>query len=148
MIVRTSVRILLVLVVLLVGYAAGRTSGGEPVRAQTTAGRVFEMRTYTAPDAEKFAMLQARFRDHKTKIFAKHGMTNVGYWVPEDAPLSQNTLIYILAHPSREAAKKSWDAFRNDPEWIKARDESQKDGTLAPKVDSVYLNPTDYSPLK
>jgi NIPSNAP len=75
-------------------------------------------------------------------------MSHVGYWAPTDPPLSENTLIYVLAHQSRDAAKKSWDAFRADPEWIKVRDESQKDGPLATKVDFVFLNPTDYSPLK
>src|SRR5260370_4295183 len=76
-------------------------------------GRIFELRTYTTNEG-KLDALQARFRDHTMRIFQKHGMTNVGYWVPEDKP---NTLIYIISHPSREAAKQNWDAFRADPEW-------------------------------
>lgn len=118
-----------------------------PVAHAQTSNRVFEIRTYTAAPG-KLEALNKRFRDHTVKLFTKHGMTHVGYWTPADAPLSENTLIYVLSHQSREAAKKSWEAFRNDPEWIKARDESQKDGTLTAKVESVFLNPTDYSPIK
>ena len=116
-----------------------------PVHAQSN--RVFELRTYTAAPG-KLDALNKRFRDHTLKLFTKHGMKHVGYWTPADAPLSENTLIYVISHESREAAKKSWDAFRSDPDWIKARDESQKDGSLTAKVESVYLNPTDYSPIK
>ena len=118
-----------------------------PVTHAQTSTRVFELRTYTAAPG-KLDALNKRFRDHTVRLFTKHGMTHVGYWTPADAPMSENTLIYVLAHSSREAAKKSWDAFRADPEWIKARDESQKDGTLTAKVESVFLNATDYSPVK
>jgi hypothetical protein len=92
--------------------------------------------------------LKARFRDHTTKLFAKHGMKNIGYWIPADAPDSQNTLTYILAHESRDAAKKSWTEFNNDPEWKAIRDASEKEGKIVEKVDSTYLTPTDFSPLK
>ena len=138
------------LAVAVVMFAAGfafRGTVAMPVANAQTNNRVFELRTYTAAPG-KFDALNKRFRDHTVKLFTKHGMTHVGYWTPADAPLSENTLIYVLAHQSREAAKKSWDAFRNDPEWIKAREESQRDGTLTTKVESVYLNPTDYSPIK
>ena len=128
------------------GFAA-RGVGGVPVANAQTKGRVYELRTYTAAPG-KFDALQTRFRDHTLRLFSKHGMQHVGYWTPADAPLSENTLIYVISHESREAAKKSWDAFRADPEWIKARDASQKDGSLTTKVESVYLNPTDYSPMK
>jgi len=117
-----------------------------PGQAQTPA-RVFEIRTYTANEG-KLDALQARFRNHTCKLFEKHGITNVGYWVPQDPPLSQNTLIYIVAHKSRDAAAKSWEAFRSDPEWIKARDASEVNGKLVAKVESVYLGPTDFSPIK
>jgi hypothetical protein len=76
-------------------------------------------------------------------------MTNIGYWVPADAPNSENTLVYIIAHKDREAAKKSWADFRADPEWQAVVKESQKDGPLTTKPpESVFLNPTDYSPIK
>ena len=88
------------------GFGARSFVGGEVAHAQGTT-RVFEMRTYTAAPG-KFADLQKRFRDHTLRIFEKHGMQNVGYWVPADPPNSENTLVYILAHKSREAAKKSW----------------------------------------
>ena len=75
-------------------------------------------------------------------------MTNIGYWVPQDEPLHNNTLIYIIAHPSREAAKKSWDAFRADPEWQKVQKESEANGKIVSNVVSVFMDPTDYSQLK
>jgi hypothetical protein len=109
--------------------------------------RVFEIRTYTTPEG-KLNALHARFRDHTRWIFQNHGMTSIGYWVPQDAPQAQNTLIYILAHPSREAAQKNWAAFQADPEWQKVSAESQKDGRIVSKVESVFADPTDYSPIR
>src|SRR5579862_6852088 len=111
------------------------------------AGHVFEIRTYTAEPGKLDAM-HARFRDHVLRIFEKHGITNVGYFAPSDEPLSKNTLIYILSFPSREAAKKSWEDFRNDPEWQKVKKESEVNGKLAAKMESVFVEPTDYSPMK
>ena len=112
-----------------------------------TAPRVFEIRTYTAEDG-KLDALNARFRDHTTKLFEKHGITSIGYWIPADEPRSKNTLIYIVAHASREAAKQNWQEFQNDPEWQNVKAESEANGKLVTKVESVYVNPTDYSPLK
>jgi hypothetical protein len=109
--------------------------------------RVFEIRTYTAAPG-KLDALNARFRNHTIKVFDKYGMKSIGYWVPQDAPLKDNTLIYVLSHESREAAAKSWAAFRADPDWVKAKAESEKDGPLTTKVESVFVDPTDYSPLK
>ena len=109
--------------------------------------RVFEIRTYTTNEG-KLPDLEKRFRDHTIRIFNKHGMTSVGYWVPQDAPRSQNTLIYILAHPSREAAKANWAAFGKDPEWQKVRAESEANGAIVSHVDSVFADATDFSPLK
>jgi hypothetical protein len=109
--------------------------------------RVFEIRTYTAPEG-KLEALHARFRDHTLRLFAKHGITSIGYFRPQDAPLSQNTLIYVLAHPSREAAKKNWAEFSADPEWQKVSADSQVDGRIVTKVESVFADPADYSPMK
>jgi hypothetical protein len=109
--------------------------------------RIFELRTYVSPQG-KFENLLARFRDHTTKLFEKHGMQNIGYWVAADAPASQTTLIYVLAHKDREAATASWDAFRKDPVWIKAKSESEANGAIVEKVTSVFMNPTDFSKLK
>ncbi|HYO81092.1 MAG TPA: NIPSNAP family protein [Bryobacteraceae bacterium] len=106
--------------------------------------RVFEMRTYTTHEGKLEALL-ARFRNHTTKLFERHGMTNIGYWVPKDKP---NTLVYILAHESVDAAKMSFDNFRKDPEWVKARDASEAAGKIVVKVDSVFMDPTDFSKLK
>ena len=117
------------------------------VTVQAQGARIFELRTYTSPDG-KLDALQARFRDHTRRIFDKHGMTSIGYWVPEDEPLRSNTLIYILAHPSREAAKKNWAEFAADPEWKKVSEESQKDGPIVSKVVSVFMDAADYSAIK
>jgi hypothetical protein len=109
--------------------------------------RIFELRTYVSKEG-KLDNVLARFRDHTTKLFEKHGMQNIGYWVAADAPASQTTLIYIVAHKSREAAKASWDAFRADPVWVKAKDASEANGAIVDKVTSVFMNPTDFSKMK
>ena len=127
----------------LAGFAARGVMPGEAV-AQAQATRVFELRTYTAGEG-KLDLLHARFRNHTLRIFQRHGMTNVWYGKPMDAPLSQDTLIYVLAHQSRAAATKSWESFRADPEWQRVAKES---GVGAVKVQSVFLEPTDYSPMK
>ena len=129
------------------GAAAGELWSGPAAATAQAAPRVFELRTYTAPDG-KLQDLHRRFRDHTLRIFAKHGMTNVVYLSPQDAPLSSNTLVYLLAHQSREAAKQSWSAFSNDPEWKKVASESQVDGRLVANVVSTFFDPTDYSPMK
>ena len=110
-------------------------------------GRVFELRTYHAAPG-KMEALHARFRDHTCKLFRKHGMTIVGFGSPAKPAEAEKTLVYLLAFPSKEAADKSWGAFRDDPEWKAVRAESEKNGRLVDKVESVYLNPTDYSPMK
>jgi hypothetical protein len=92
--------------------------------------------------------LHARFRNHTNKLFVKHGMTLIGFWSPTDSEQAKQKMVYILAFPSREAAAKSWKAFQDDPDWKAAKAASEKDGKLVDKVESVYLNPTDYSPLK
>jgi hypothetical protein len=109
--------------------------------------RVFELRIYHAAPG-KMKALHARFRDHTCALFKKHGMTIVGFWSPQDADEAEKKLYYILAYPSKEAANKSWKAFREDPDWLKAKAASEKDGTLVAKVESVYMNPTDYSAMK
>ena len=111
--------------------------------------RVFELRTYHTPSPAKLEALHARFRDHSNALLQKHGMTLVGFWVPTDADKGAgDTLVYLVAHKSRDAAKASWAAFAADPEWVKAKAESEKDGPLTVKVESVFMSPTDYSAIK
>lgn len=109
--------------------------------------RLFEMRTYIAQEG-KLDALHARFRDHTTSLFEKHGMTNIGYWTPAEGPEAANTLVYLLAYPNREAREQSWQAFMNDPEWKKAKEESERNGPLVAKVITQFLSPTDYSAIK
>jgi hypothetical protein len=112
-----------------------------PAAQQET--RFFELRTYyAAPD--KLPDLLARFRDHTVKLFEKHGMANIGYWVPETN--QEQKLIYLLAFPSREAREKDWKDFFADPQWQAVAKESERNGKLVTKVDSVFLEPTDFSP--
>lgn len=110
--------------------------------------RSFELRTYVAAPG-KLDMLLARFRDHTTALFEKHGITNIGYWVATDSEGEPTeTLIYLLAHASREAARESWASFAADPDWIAARAASEVDGRLTASVTSVFLDPTDFSELQ
>ncbi len=106
--------------------------GGD---AEAQGRKVFELRTYTSPEG-KLNDLLARFRNDTLRIFEKHGMDNVGYWVPTDAPASTNTLIYILAHDSRDAATKSWAAFREDPEWIAVAEIGRRRTGRSPRTSS------------
>ncbi|GAB3808397.1 hypothetical protein GCM10028798_34200 [Humibacter antri] len=109
--------------------------------------RVFELRTYyTHPG--KLDDLQTRFRDHTRALFEKHDMENVGYFVPADGKATPNTLVYLLAHASREAATASWDAFVRDPEWIAVKARSEENGPIIEHLESVFLNPTDFSELR
>jgi len=110
--------------------------------------RVFELRTYTT-NLGKMDDLHKRFRDHTCRIFKKHGMDLIGFWTPIDEKDGKgNTLVYMLAFPSRAAAEKSWKAFADDPEWKKVFAESHKNGVLVKEVKSLYLEPADYSALK
>jgi hypothetical protein len=146
-----NARRLVTVSVLGVVFAGGFVLGGlvkpwSVVNAQA-GRRVYELRTYTSPDG-KLGDLQARFRDHTVKLFERHGITSVGYFVPQDAPQSQNTLIYILAHKDRESAKQNWAAFQKDPEWQAVYKESSKNGPLQTQVLSVFMEPLDFSQLK
>jgi hypothetical protein len=109
-----------------------------------TKNRVFEMRTYYTNEG-KMPDLLKRFREHTVEIFNRHGMTSVGYWLPQDKP---NTLVYILAFPNRDEAKKSWADFAADPEWKKVSDASNANGKVVDHTESVFMNPTDFSAIK
>ena len=111
-------------------------------------GRVFELRTYTCNEG-KLEALKARFRDHTIEIFKRHGMESIGYWIPQDGERSKTTLIYIIAHSSREQAVKNWKEFGDDPEWKKVAAESEANGKiLAKPPESVYMDAADFSPIK
>ncbi len=109
------------------------------------AAKLYEMRVYYAQPG-KLDALNARFRDHTMKLFAKHGMTNVGYFVPEGEN-KENKLVYFMAYPDKTARDASFKAFGADPEWKAAAAASERDGKLLVKIDSVFLTPTDYSPV-
>jgi len=129
----TTKKVLVMAVVL--GMAAAAAAAQEK--------RVFELRTYFAPPG-RLDDLHARFRNHTLKIFEKHGLTSIGYWVPIENP--DNKLIYLLAYPSREAREASWKAFFADPDWQEVKNKTEADGPIVSKVESVLLGATDYSP--
>jgi NIPSNAP protein len=106
---------------------------------------VYELRVYHVYDG-KLEDLLRRFREHTTKLFEKHGIKNIAYWTPTDEPLKGKTLVYILAHPNRDAATSNWQAFRDDPEWQSVRDKSEANGKLVEKIESTFLVLTDFSP--
>jgi hypothetical protein len=136
-------------ILLAVVAAAGFAIHAPAAKSEGTKadGRVFELRTYYAADG-KMEELKAQFRDHVNKIFAKHGITIVGFWTPTKPDEAQKKLIYLLAFPTEAAAQQSWKAFKADPEWTATRKESEKNGALVEQVESVFLNPTEFSPLK
>jgi hypothetical protein len=133
----------------LLSFAAGslitaRLANIGQVRAD--GNRVFELRIYhTVPG--KVPALESRFRDTTSKLLAKHDLKVVGYWVPEDAPAFDNTFIFMLAHPSREEAKKNWDAMWADPEFQEVLKTEQANKTVE-KIDVTYMHPSDFSPMK
>ena len=139
--------LMLLAVVFAGGFVLGNLVQPSSVLSAQSSGTVYELRTYTSGPG-KLSDLQSRFRVHTVRLFERHGMKNIGYWVPNDAPLSENTLIYVLEHDSRDAAKASWDAFRADPEWTEARAASERNGRLAINVESVYMTATDFSAIK
>ena len=121
------------------GYSIGQENKGR--------SRIYELRIYTTLPG-RLPALNKRFAEHTLKLFEKHGMKNEMYWTPTDDKLKDHVLIYVISHDSVEAAKKSWDEFRSDPDWIKVRDASEKDGKIVEKVESVYMTLTDFSPGK
>ena len=123
-------------VTVILGIATAAAAAGQEER-------VFELRTYYAPEG-RLNDLQARFRDHTLKLFEKHGLTNVGYWVPIENP--DNKLVYLLAFPSREAREAAWKSFFADADWQAVRKETEANGPIVAKVESVLLAATDYSP--
>lgn len=116
----------------------------ESLNTNSDHHKVFELRTYTTHEG-KLDDLHARFANHTMELFEKHGMENIGYWTPTD---KENTLTYIVAHDSREAAEASWEAFRNDPVWQEAYEASREDGPLVEHVESIFMTSTEYSPMK
>jgi hypothetical protein len=129
---------------ILVGALATGTASAAP----PPGGRAFELRTYVASPG-KLDALNARFRDHTIALFKRHGMEVVGFWEPTEKEAGAGEkLVYLLAHESQAKAAVSWQEFRADPEWVKVKAESEKDGPLVVKIESVFLAGTDYSPLR
>ena len=112
----------------------------------TGSAKVYELRVYHAATG-KLESLAARFRDYTNQLFAKHGMKSLAYWTAVDEPAKSSTFVYILEHPSREAATANWTAFQDDPEWKSVKAKSEENGKLVDKIDSTFLTLTDFSRL-
>ena len=138
-------------VVAMLSFTAGslitaRLAHMNQVRADSN--RVFEMHVYHAVPG-KLPALESKFRDTTSKLLAKHDLKIVGYWVPEETPAWDNTFIFIVAHSSREEAKKNWDAMRADPDFQELiRENSDPATKFVEKIDVIYMRPTDFSPMK
>jgi hypothetical protein len=128
-------------------YFMKATDFSAAIKPSKKKNRVFELRTYT-PGPDKLPDLLARFRNHTTALFEKQGMTNLAYWTTVEKDAVQPKLIYILAHKSEEAGKKSFEQFQKDPEWIKVKSDSEQNGKLAEKVESQYLKALPFSKIK
>jgi hypothetical protein len=120
-------------------------SSRDASRTASASTAVYELRIYHAAEGKLDALL-ARFRDHTMTLFEKHGIKNVAYWLPTDEPLKGKTLVYMLAHPTREAADVNWKSFREDPDWVSVKSKSEANGPLVEKIDSTFLSLTDFSP--
>jgi NIPSNAP len=125
---------------------AAVTLGFSTLRGSNPSHHVYELRMYHVHEG-KMDALKARFGNHTDAIFKRHNMKSIGYWVPEDAPGSQNLFIYILEHPSREEAEKNWAAFKVDTEWEKVKADSEASGPLVDQEDRYFMDPTSYSAL-
>lgn len=142
---RKSVAVWGIALSVLLGIVTLRSGVSVGDEKPAAAAGIYELRTYTTLEG-RLPNLNARFKNHTMKLFEKHGMKNVMYWTPTDEKTANNTLIYVIWHASPEAAKKSWEGFIADPDWHKARDESEKDGKIVAKVEKVYMKATEYSP--
>ncbi len=111
--------------------------------AESKDTRLYEMRVYYAAPG-KLDDLNSRFRNHTVKLFEKHGMENIGYWLPSRN--DESKLVYVLAYPDKAAREKSWKAFMADPDWKAAQKASEAKGRLVAKVESYFMEATDYSP--
>lgn len=131
---------------LLAGMGAAAMVFGMPLEASAADDEtVYELRVYHLNEG-KLPLILERFRTKETKIFERLGMHGVGYWVPVDGDIPANTLVYMLLHKSREAARASWAAFSKDPEWVALKAETEKDGAFVAKHESTFLKLTDFSP--
>ena len=142
----TGIGVALLTSALVSGVVIGHSVDSLPVVSAQSNDPVFELRTYTANDGQLDGMVKEL--EFASRIFERLGMENVGYWVPTDSPLSENTLIYILKHESRDAAAASWDAFRHDSEWQAGFEEFNREGRLVAGVESVFMRATDFSAFK
>ena len=94
--------------------------------------------------------LQARFRDHTMPLFERHGITNIGYWTAVTGEGTEDSFIYMLAYPSREARDEMWRTLGADPDFQRliVSAERSEERKLVETIDTRLLAPTEYSPLK
>jgi hypothetical protein len=130
------------------GYAQNPPPEAAPSPSLKSTGRLLELRTYYATPGH-LEDVHKRFREHTLAIFAKHGMTVVGFWGPvykKDG--SENKLVYLLSFKDRADRDAKWKAFSSDPEWKKVSAESEANGKIVEKTENLFLYDTDYAPAK
>lgn len=143
--IKNNLGVVLVIVIFALNLSFSFAESENPVdEIVVSEERIYELRTYVTHPG-KLDDLHDRFSNHTVQLFSRHGMVNVGYWVPVD---QENTLIYILSHNSREAAEKSWDSFRNDPEWQQVYEASRVDGPIVKELESVFMKAMPYSQIR
>ena len=120
-------------------------AAAQPANESANSSTVYELRIYHTYEG-KLDDLLTRFREHTMKLFERHGMKNIAYWLPTDDPLKGKTLVYVISHASRDAATANWKAFGEDPEWQSVRDKSEANGKIVEKIDSTFLTLADFSP--
>ncbi len=147
MLLKMSSATLIAMAVLALALVVPATAADRPTTAPAQTGRLFEMRKYYAMPG-KMDALNARFRNHTCALFEKHGMQLIGFWEPTEGAEAGRTLVYLLAFSSKEAKDAAWKGYSGDPEWKKARDESEKDGKLVEKIESTLMKATDYSAIR
>lgn len=152
----TGLIVFLFLIQSLASFGQGKQTSNENSPKSTA---VYELRIYYPEDGRLDDILK-RFRDHTTGLFEKHGFTNIGYWVtrPGESPSfatriiglndGKQALLYMVSFPDMKARNKAWDAFINDPEWVRVYEKSRENGPLVREIDQMFLNPTDFSGLK
>lgn len=131
----------------LISVVIGLATGLLAASSAQDSGKVFELRIYTSTPGN-LDNLHARFRDHTSRIFAKHDMKVVGYWSPTSEEEADDTLVYILEHASRDAATASWRAFVQDPEWTRVAEASNANGPILANIENSFMTATDYSPIQ
>lgn len=107
---------------------------------------IYELRIYRCLPG-RLPNLLKRFNEHTLKLWERHAIRQAGFWTTVIGE-SNNDLTYLVAWESMAEREKKWAAFQTDPDWIAARNDSEKDGPIIANVSSQFLQPTAFSSVK